>query len=105
MNKNSCCFIGHRKIKKSSELWEKIINTIENLIENGAELIVSNYENLDKILDASKKVLSVCKVHLAVNTGMNRFGFRRIIDIINVIKNIILNIDKKLIVTKVENGD
>lgn len=58
---------------------------IENLIKNGAELVVSNYENLDKILDASKKVSCFCKVHLAVNTGMNRFGFKRIIDIINVI--------------------
>lgn len=27
-----CCFIGHRKIQKSPELKEKLLNTIENLI-------------------------------------------------------------------------
>ena len=34
MDNKVCCFIGHRKIAKSSELREKILNTIENLIVN-----------------------------------------------------------------------
>ena len=34
MENKVCCFIGHRKIAKSSELREKILNTIENLIVN-----------------------------------------------------------------------
>ena len=34
MENKGCCFIGHRKIAKSSELREKILNTIENIIVN-----------------------------------------------------------------------
>ena len=34
MDNKVCCFVGHRKIAKSSELREKILNTIENLIVN-----------------------------------------------------------------------
>ena len=34
MERKVCCFIGHRKIKKTSELREKILNTIEDLIKN-----------------------------------------------------------------------
>lgn len=32
MENKVCCFIGHRKIEKSPELKEKLLNTIENLI-------------------------------------------------------------------------
>ena len=32
MENKVCCFIGHRKIQKSPELKEKLLNTIENLI-------------------------------------------------------------------------
>ena len=73
--------ITSKPIMVLSPLYEDL----EKLIEMGAELVVSNYESLDKILHVSKKVSAICKVHLAVNTGMNRFGFKRIIDIINVI--------------------
>lgn len=34
MENKGCCFIGHRKIAKSSELREKIFNAIENIIVN-----------------------------------------------------------------------
>ena len=58
---------------------------LERLIEMGAELVVANYESLDKIIEVTRKVNKVCKVHLAINTGMNRFGFKRILDIENAI--------------------
>ena len=32
MENKVCCFIGHRKIQKSPDLKEKLLNTIENLI-------------------------------------------------------------------------
>ena len=34
MENKGCCFIGHRKIAKSSELRERILNIIKNIIVN-----------------------------------------------------------------------
>ncbi len=43
--KNVCCFIGHRKIKQTEELKDKLAEVIENLIGN---------ENVDTFLFGSK---------------------------------------------------
>lgn len=72
-------------LRKSVIVLEPVYDDVENLIESGAELTVSNYESLDKILMAVRKTNKICKVHIAVNTGMNRFGFKRIIDILNIV--------------------
>ena len=33
--KNSACFIGHRKINDTPELWKRLDNIVNGLIENG----------------------------------------------------------------------
>lgn len=53
-----------------------IYSGLERLISSGAELTVSNFESLQKVIRASEKSGIKAKVHLAVNTGMNRFGFK-----------------------------
>ena len=45
MNKNTCCFIGHRKIKITNEQKNKLRNTIEKLITQN---------NVDTFLFGSK---------------------------------------------------
>ncbi len=72
-------------INKPIIVLDPVYEGLESLIERGAELTVSNYESLDKILIASKKINKICKVHIAINTGMNRFGFKRIVDILNIV--------------------
>lgn len=72
-------------ITKPVLILEPVYEGIESLIESGAELTISNYESLDKVLLAASKSDKYCKVHIAINSGMNRFGFKRIIDILNVV--------------------
>ena len=45
MNKNTCCFLGHRKIEITNELRKKLYNIIEKLIIE---------ENIDTFLFGSK---------------------------------------------------
>lgn len=45
------------------------------LINNNCEFTVSNLTSLDILLDIDKEINQKIKVHLAINTGMNRFGF------------------------------
>ena len=72
-------------ITKPVLILEPVYEGIESLIESGAELTISNYESLDKVLLAVSKSDKCCKVHIAINSGMNRFGFKRTIDILNVV--------------------
>lgn len=73
-------------INKPVLILEPVYEGLVGLIESGAELTISNYESLDKLIFAARKTDKICKVHIAINSGMNRFGFKRIIDIKNVIR-------------------
>lgn len=59
---------------------------LKNLIKAGAELTVSNFESLSAVCNAAVSGDAVCKVHIAVNTGMNRFGFKNLKDFETAVK-------------------
>lgn len=69
---------------------------LKNLIENGAELTVSNLYNCYDIINICEKYNLQAKVHIAVNTGMNRFGFSDFNELIKII-NIFQKSQKVLI--------
>lgn len=83
------------KIKKYVTKPILILDTIYDkkqlkyLIKNNAELTVSNKESLEVLINVSKSVNKKIKIHIAINTGMNRLGIkeeREIIDIVNLVK-------------------
>lgn len=51
--------------------------TIDNLIINDITLSVSTFKELILIVKRSKKLNRRVKVHIAINTGMNRLGFNK----------------------------
>lgn len=62
---------------------------VKKLVKAGAELSISNYEYLEYLLKVQDEICEKIKVHIAVNTGMNRFGFKtkeEIFNVINIIK-------------------
>ena len=48
---------------------------LELAISQGAEITVSSIENINEIDELAKRYQTKVKVHLKVDTGMNRFGF------------------------------
>ena len=71
-----------------------ILDTIYNekvlkkLILRGAEITISNEQSLDVLLKLEKNINSEIKVHIAINTGMNRFGFSSILSLYETITKI-----------------
>ena len=62
--------------KKPILLLDPIYENITKLAIAGCELCVSNKDQLQMIyLEAMSNRSVVYKIHIAVNTGMNRFGF------------------------------
>ncbi len=59
MCKNSCCFLGHRKINETDELKAKIIQTIEKLIVD---------EKVDTFLFGSKSRFNSLCLELVTET-------------------------------------
>ena len=57
-------------------ILDPVYENITNLINDEAVLTISNLIELKKVLIASESANKVCKVFLALNTGMNRFGFK-----------------------------
>ncbi len=49
---------------------------LSKLIKFGVELTISNFESLQAVIDVSENFDGKVKIHLAYNTGMNRFGFK-----------------------------
>lgn len=45
-------------------------------VENGAEITLSSIENLEELAKALKKKKKTAKVHIALDTGMSRFGIK-----------------------------
>ena len=61
---------------------------LKALIEAGAELTVCNLESF-KILNLVASETLKAKIHIAVNTGMNRFGFKsksEFLEVVSIIK-------------------
>lgn len=70
-------------------LLDPIYENITNLAKLNCEFCVSNFHQLKIILAEAEKNLSVkFKLHLAFNTGMNRFGFNRETEVLKVFKMI-----------------
>ncbi len=63
-------------VTKPVLILDPVFEGIVPLIESGAELTVSNFESIEAICKYSSQAKKQCKVHIAVNTGMNRFGFK-----------------------------
>ncbi len=74
---------------KSILLLDPVYENITKLARQNAVFCVSNFESLQKILNSAKrnKTLNFC-VQIAINTGMNRFGFKKKSDIILAIQKI-----------------
>ncbi|MBE7026808.1 MAG: DUF1273 family protein [Ruminococcaceae bacterium] len=69
MNK-ICCFSGHGKISYTDDVYEKLINLIEDLItnENVSEFWVGNYGNFDRL--CAHAVRSLKQKHLSLTLNL-----------------------------------
>lgn len=63
------------KTNKPIIILDPVYNGVKELIESGAELTISNIKNCYDIINICKRFNLKAKVHIALNTGMNRFGF------------------------------
>lgn len=74
-----------KAVTKPILLLDPIYENITNLAKLNCEFCVSNFHQLKIILAEAEKNLSVkFKLHLAFNTGMNRFGFNREMEVLKV---------------------
>ena len=72
---------------KAILILDPIYENITKLAKNGAEFSVPNKTCFDKIFSVAKANNNVkFKIHLKLNTGMNRFGFNELKDVFDVIK-------------------
>lgn len=68
-------------------LLDPIYENITKLVSFGCEICVSNLTQFELIkVEANKNKSIVYKIHIKINSGMNRFGFNKIDDIIKVIE-------------------
>lgn len=63
-------------VTKPVLILDPVYENVVSLIEAGAELTISNFESLETICKFAGVAKKMCKVHIVVNTGMNRFGFK-----------------------------
>ena len=76
-------------VTKPIIILDPVYNDVKKLIKAGAELVISNKFSLEKILKEVASVKEKAKVHIAINTGMNRFGFNsknEIVEVVDIIK-------------------
>ncbi len=76
-------------VKKDIIILDPIYENITNCIKENAILTVSNKECLKKLISKVFKQKAICRIYLAINTGMNRFGFsslREFSEVIEIIK-------------------
>ena len=70
-------------VNKPIIILDPIYENITKLAKNYCQFCVSNFDCLEKILRLAKRNRDVkYQIHLAVNTGMNRFGFLDELDLI-----------------------
>ena len=75
-------------ITKPVIILDPVYFGIESLIKRGAELTISNFETLEKVECLAEKCGVKAMVHIAINTGMNRFGFKDFADIKKVVNKL-----------------
>lgn len=74
-----------RVTNKPILILDPVYENITKLAMCDAVFTVSNFESLNMILNSAKSNLKTkFKIHLAYNTGMNRFGFSKIKEIVKV---------------------
>ncbi len=74
-------FYAIRKyVTKPILILSPVYHNLKRLIKYGAELSVCNFESLFAVCKMAISLNIPCKVHVVVNTGMNRFGFKNISD-------------------------
>ncbi len=82
-------FYDIRKIvSKPIVILDPVYNGLKGLIKSGAEITISNFESLSVLLKEVKFLNEIVKVHIAINTGMNRFGFKTKREIFEALTNI-----------------
>ena len=73
-------------------ILDPIYKNITKLAKKNAEFTVSNFESLNVILKNARRNQEILfKIHIAINTGMNRFGFyekNEIEDVIQKLKKV-----------------
>lgn len=69
-------------------ILDPVFSDLKRLAKAGAELSVSSFESLKLILKTAEDFDEKIRVHLAINTGMNRFGFKTKKEIFEVIEKI-----------------
>ena len=88
-------FRVRKHTKKNVIILDPIYENITNLAKQNCEFCVSNFKQFELFFNLSKMNLNIeFKIHIAFNTGMNRFGFvdeneiLRIFDIVKKTQNI-----------------
>lgn len=65
----TCCFIGHRKIRKTSELIAEVQRTVKELIDKGATVFLfgdhSEFDTLcyEAVTELKKIYPHICRIH------------------------------------------
>ncbi len=78
-----------RVVSKPILILQPIYKNITKLAKQDAILTISNFESVQIVLSEAGKNLNInYNVHIAVNTGMNRFGFKRKEDILKVFEKL-----------------
>ena len=79
-----------KKVNKPILILDSIYDEklLKKLILKGAELTISNEESLQKILKIEVFINCQIKIHLAINTGMNRFGISSVSKFCEMIERI-----------------
>lgn len=62
-------------VKKDIIILDPIYKNITNCLKQNAIFTISNIECLKKLISFAEKNNVKCRAYIAVNTGMNRFGF------------------------------
>ena len=76
-------------VTKPIMILDPVCLRLKKLIKSGAELTISSRESLEELLKISDDIDEKIKVHIAINTGMNRFGLKtkkEIFEVVNEIK-------------------
>ncbi len=65
-----------RFVTKPVVILDPVVSGEKQLAKNDAELTIADCKSLENILKIASEVKFKIRVHLAINTGMNRFGFK-----------------------------
>ena len=74
-----------RVVNKPIVILDPVFNGLKKLIKSGAELTISNTDSLHILIKTIEDLKLTAKVHIAINTGMNRFGFKSIYELFKIL--------------------